>query len=235
MTSTRSVAYGGETIHYEVLFVGSRATLGLEVHPDGRVVVRAPEGCAEQVVADRVQRRAGWISRKLAEFEQYRPRTPARQYLSGETHLYLGRQHRLEVREGPHAEVTLGRGVLRVLGPGPPDSGRTRELVRGWYRNRARSVFSEVLEEQLPRFEGSPRPRLVVRSMRTRWGSLSPSGTMSLNVDLVRAPRSCIEYVVVHELCHREHHDHGPQFYRLLTKILPDWKARKLRLEVALA
>jgi hypothetical protein len=70
--------------------------------------------------------------------------------------------------------------------------------------------------------------------MQSRWGSLSPAGTMTLNANLVRAPRACIEYVVVHELCHLKHRDHDTKFFRLLGQLMPDWEKRKRRLETAL-
>ena len=74
----------------------------------------------------------------------------------------------------------------------------------------------------------------MVRTMQSRWGSLSRAGTMTLNVNLVRAPRSSIEYVVTHELCHATHRDHDARFFKLLGRLMPDWKQRKQRLEAAL-
>lgn len=229
-----TIEYGRETIHYEVRFLPTRHTLGIEVHPDQRVLVRAPLGCPEEVIAERVRRRAAWISRQIAEFQRYRPRTPPRQYLSGETHLYLGRQYRLKVCAGEVATVKMSRGQLIVTLPGAPDPERIKTLLRRWYLDRARGVFSEMLDGCLPHFKRIERPRLIVRAMQSRWGSLSRAGTMTLNANLVRAPRPCIEYVVTHELCHLKHRDHDAQFFRLLGLVMPDWEQRKLRLEAAL-
>jgi predicted metal-dependent hydrolase len=106
-----------------------------------------------------------------------------------------------------------------------------QSALQGWYREQAVKVFSDTLLHLSGKFNGASRPRLSVRAMKTRWGSLSPSGTLTLNVDLVRAPRSCIEYVVAHELCHMSHRRHDAQFYRQLALILPDWERRKRRLE----
>lgn len=229
-----TLAYGDDTIRYEVRFLKSRRTLAIEVHPDSRVLVRAPLGCPEALIAQRVQKRAGWISRQLAEFEHYRPRTPARQYISGESHLYLGRQYRLRVVSGGAASVKLTRGQFLVTLPGKPDPNQVRVLLRRWYLDRARAVFSEVLDTGLRQFKDIERPRLIVRTMQTRWGSLSSAGAMTLNASLIRAPRSCIEYVVTHELCHVRHRDHDASFFRLLQQVMPDWERRKRRLEAAL-
>lgn len=231
---TGTLTYGTETIRYEVRFLASRQTLAIEVHPDSHVLVRAPVGCPEGVIAARVRKRAAWISRQLAEFERYRPRTPARQYVNGESHLYLGRQYRLKVLQEDATGVKLARGQLVVSLPGDADPDRVKVLLHCWYLDRARAVFGEVLDATLPRFKGVQRPRLIVRAMQSRWGSLSRAGTMTLNVNLVRAPRSCIEYVVTHELCHTRHRDHDAKFFKLLGRVMPDWESRKQKLEAAL-
>jgi predicted metal-dependent hydrolase len=229
-----TLSYGRDTIRYEVRFLASRQTLAIEVHPDSRVLVRAPVGCPEALIAERVQKRAAWISRQLAEFERYRPRTPARQYVNGESHLYLGRQYRLKLVSGDSASVKLTRGQMLVSLPGEPDPECIRALLHRWYLDRARTVFGDVLDAGLLHFKGVDRPRLIVRSMQSRWGSLSRAGTMTLNVNLVRAPRPCIEYVVTHELCHTKHRDHDARFFNLLGQVMPDWEQRKHRLETAL-
>lgn len=231
---TGTLTWGTDTIRYEVRFLASRQTLAIEVHPDSRVLVRAPVDCPEALIAERVQKRAAWISRQLAEFERYRPRTPARQYINGESHLYLGRQYRLKLAEGDAASVKLTRGQLLVTLPGEPEPERVKALLHRWYLDRARAVFTEVLDASLLHFKGVTSPRLIVRAMQSRWGSLSRAGSMTLNVNLVRAPHPCIEYVVTHELCHTRHRDHDARFFELLGKVMPDWEQRKQRLEAAL-
>ncbi|MHB1633041.1 MAG: M48 family metallopeptidase [Acidithiobacillus sp.] len=133
------------------------------------MLVRAPVGCPEALIAERVQKRAAWISRQLAEFERYRPRTPARQYVNGESHLYLGRQYRLKLLPGEMPSVKLARGRLLACLPGEPEPERVKALLHRWYLDRFKSV---------------EHPRLIVRAMRSRWGSLSRAGTMTLNAIL---------------------------------------------------
>lgn len=233
-TVVGTIEYGRETIRYEVRFLPTRQTLGIEVHPDQRVVIRAPVGCAKEVIADRVRKRAAWISRQIADFRRYSPRTPQRQYVSGETHLYLGRQYRLKVGVGETASVRMTRGLLSVTMPGSPDPERVKAMLHRWYLDHARQVFSEVIDQCLIKFKGYQRPRLIVRTMQSRWGSLSQAGSMTLNANLVRAPRACIEYVVTHELCHLRHRDHDASFFKLLGEVMRDWEGRKQRLEAAL-
>ncbi len=235
-----SIRYGAEVIRYEVVERPSRRTLGIEVHPDGRVLVLAPSGCDEAIIDEKLRLRAGWVSRQLETFSRYERHTAPRQYMSGESHRYLGRQYRLRVKaHDPDAcqeKVKLTRAELWVVGPGSLPPSKVKTLLRRWYLGRAREVFDAVLTDIFDTFQrlGQERPRIVVREMRSRWGSLSPSGQMTLNARLVQAPRPCIEYVLAHELCHLIHKNHNSEFFALLRQVMPDWQARKQRLEQAL-
>lgn len=229
-----ALQYGLESIPFVVRRSGSRRTLGIEVHPDGSVVVRAPNDCSEDVILERMRRRASWISGQIDDFARYQPRTPQRQYLSGEAHRYLGRQYRLRVGKSKEAAVRLSRGEMLVTLPSPATPERVRFLLERWYRMRASVLFAEILRASMPRFRSVECPRLIVRIMQSRWGSLSAAGRMTLNPRLAQAPRACIEYVIVHELCHALNRAHDKKFYRLLGSLMPDWKRRKERLEQSL-
>lgn len=230
-----TVTYGSETIHYQ-LFYAVRKTLQIAVHPDGAVIIKAPVGTKFEEIEMRVHKRAGWIKRKLDYFRQFDPRTPARRYVGGETHLYLGRQYRLKVSIGERGEVKLIRGYFQVMVKDTTSSDKVKRLLEAWYAKKATKRFMESFERCWPAFErlSLPRPRLQIRRMKTRWGSLSSSGTLTLNTDLIRSPRECIDYVITHELCHLQFPDHGPGFYRLLEQVMPDWEKRKQKLELAL-
>jgi predicted metal-dependent hydrolase len=135
------VQYGHEEIRYEVITRPKRRTLGIEVHPDGKVLVLAPSGCAETTIEEKIRHRARWISRQLKTFKSYEPRTTPRQYLAGESHRYLGRQYRLRLvisAEVPKPIVKLIRGELIISGQGKLSRVKIRELLRGWYLERAR-------------------------------------------------------------------------------------------------
>ena len=232
-----TLRYGDELIRCQVVERPRRRTLGIEVHPDGRVLVLVPMDCDAGVIEQKLRMRAGWISRQLARFSRYERSAPPRYFLSGESHRYLGRQYRLRVvPHDPDAagdQVRMSRGEILVVGPGGLPAAKVKELLRRWYLQRAREVFSSVLNDSFQAWtkRAYDTPRIVVREMRGRWGSLSPAGQMTLNSRLVQAPRRCIEYVIVHELCHLAHRNHGPAFFSLLGRLMPDWEARKDRLE----
>lgn len=233
---THSVHYGSADVQFDIVRV-DRATLEIAVMPDGAVVVKAPRDAREDDVLARVARRARWILGQQRYFAQFEPRTPPRRYVGGETHLYLGRQYRLALEEGQVGGVRLVGGWFRVSLGGDSSPQRVRSLLDGWYQDKARRRLAERFEVCWQAFPktGLKRPTMRLRRMRTHWGSLSAGGTLSLRPDLVRAPRECIDYVIMHELCHLVEPDHGPGFRRLLERVLPDWERRKHRLELTLA
>jgi predicted metal-dependent hydrolase len=230
-----SVQYGSTSIEFRVRFA-TRRTLEISVHPNGEVEVVAPTGTEIVRIQERVKRRARWILRQRNFFRQFHPGVSPRQYLSGETHLYLGRRYRLKVELGTALGVRLTRGILFVNDVKLPSPEHTEELLLSWYRSRAQEIFGEMFETLWLGQPGrSVKPRLQIKAMRTRWGSLSKGGILTLNPELIRAPRECIEYVICHELCHLHHHDHGVGFFKHLARRLPDWEKRKQRLEKAMA
>lgn len=216
--------------------VSDRKTMEIAVHPDSRVVIKAPRSATENDIRARVCRRARWITKQISYFQQSHPRTPPRRYVSGDTHLYLGRQYRLKVSAGDEAGIKLARGFIFSTCRGKSSAKKVRLLLDEWYLDRVRVKFSESLERCFPDFQrrGYVQPTIHIRRMKTRWGSLSSRGALTLNRDLIRAPRDCIDYVVTHELCHLKHKDHSKAFYRLLDQVMPGWERQKQRLELAL-
>lgn len=230
MTRPDAIIVGGLELPLDLGF-STRRTLGISVTPDLRLVVQAPTGSTPAAIEARVQRRADWVIRQVRHFEQFHPLPVPREYVNGETHHYLGRQYRLKVKRGA-AEVKLMAGCFWVTAR-PPFSGRLIErLLYGWYRTRAEAVFARRLQRVLSDIPELRKGELAysVRRMRTRWGSCSPSGRLTLNLELVKAPLSCVDYVLVHELAHRLVPDHGRAFYALLRRCLPDWQERRRRL-----
>lgn len=225
--------YGGYEIPFHVNQT-ERSKLTINVHPEMRVEVLAPSNKPLDTILNKVNRRAGWIVKQWRFFEQFQPTQPERRFVSGETHVYLGRQYRLKLIKASIADVKLVGRFFTVHCPAPGDSSAISELLQDWYFRHAVGLFTtrvnfwrtECRALSLPK-----TPTLSVRRMTRRWGSCSRKGTITLNLDLVKVPLHCIDYVVVHELCHLKIHNHSDAFYRLLSRCLPDWERRKARLE----
>jgi len=226
--------YGERRITCEVRRSVERAKRSVAIHvePSGKVRVDAPLQAAEADIRVVVTRKLGWINKRLTEAEaRLRMLTP-REYVSGETVLYLGRRYCLKVVKsrtawgtklrGGYLEVTVRNRAPRIV----------RDELDLWFRNKA----GEILPQRLVDVSGRLRwisevPPVTLRHMKRQWGSCSPRGRIALNVGLVRVPRECIDYVLLHELCHLKVHNHGRAFYRLLDRHLPDWRQIKLRLD----
>lgn len=228
----RQIELGTETIVFDLIRT-DRRTLGITVNPDSSLTVSAPHDATEDAILDRLRRRGPWILRARRDFDALRPRTPPRRYLSGETHWFLGREYRLRVDPALPAGVTLTATHLIVGGLDDDEPSRVRNRVQNWYQREGRKVMIDRLDAVLKTFPcPGARPRLIVRPMEKRWGSLTPGGrSLLLNRRLAEVDVRIIDYVILHELCHLVHANHGVDFFKLLSDRMPDWAARKARLE----
>lgn len=221
------------TIEYDLAYT-SRKTLAIHVHPDLRVSVEAPEGSGFAQVEQKVRKRAAWIVKQLRDFEQYSFDLPPREYVSGETHRYLGRQYRRKVLQSATSRESarMDRGRILVYAQDITNRERKKALLEAWYRRQARRVFQERSDAWFPKLErhGIEYPEMTVRCMRSRWGSCTATGRITLNLKLIQMPKECVDYIIVHELCHMKEHHHGPAFYALLDRVMPDWRARRHKL-----
>lgn len=231
----RSLRYGDERIAFCLRVQPARTGQRIAIHvaPDGRVRVDVPQGTSDAAVQAALQRRARWISNQVAAVRERLAHALPRAHASGESLLYLGRRYVLEVvvDESRDGHVRLRGTRIEVTVP-QGDAVRVRNLLDAWYRKRAGEVLAARLAALAPLLQwvGTPPP-MQLRIMRTRWGSCSPAGRLTLNPNLVRAPRECIDYVLIHELCHLAEHNHGPRFHRLLETLLPQWRSVKARLD----
>jgi predicted metal-dependent hydrolase len=230
----KSFRYADDRIEYDVLFMPTKKNkVAIHVHPDGSVQVDAPIGQDMLTVHSAVLKRARWIKRHVDEARRQRAQAMPRNYKSGESLLYLGRRYQLKVkrRNGQATSVKLTRGQICVEVPSA-EPELIRERLTAWYRRRAVDTFERRLSEIADRvvwLKTIPVWRIV--RMQKQWGSCSPAGVILLNPYLVKAPRQCIDYVICHELCHLEEHNHSPRYYRLLGQVMPEWEAVKIRLD----
>lgn len=229
------IEYGSTTIDF-TLKRSERKTLGIIVHPDLSVEVRAPIEATQSKILEKVRNRASWIVEQKQYFLAFEPRRTEYLYKSGETHYYLGRQYRLKITKGKLEEVFYrGRYIEIVTKDKAPEN--IKKLLDKWYRERAKIKFAEYAEPLIQNFKKynvEPK-KLYIQKMETRWGSCSAKGNIILNPELIKAPKPCIEYVINHELCHLIHRNHTKAFFALQTKEMPDWKKWKNKLEVLMA
>lgn len=231
--------YGEDEFQYEVIYLPPRKKqtkhkIAIHIHPNGVVQVDAPEGAEQTEIRQAVSKRARWVVKHLADIWERQREVLPRRYVSGESHFYLGRRYMLKVHFAPKLtpKVKLLRGRLNV---GTPDKSTeaVKQLLWNWYRAHAQTFFQrrlDVLGSQISWVRKAP-PEIRLLTMKRQWGSCSPSGNIVLNPHLVKAPRDCVDYVILHEFCHLQEHNHSPQFYRLLAQLQPEWQFVKAKLD----
>ncbi|OJW13559.1 SprT family zinc-dependent metalloprotease [Mucilaginibacter sp. 44-25] len=230
---THSILFGSKEIQFNLSY-SERKSLGITVTPDMEVIVKAPIDSTIDKILEKVKKKAAWIIKQQGFFLSFQPKMPERRYVSGETHLYLGRQYRLQITIGDN-EVVMHRGsFIEVI---TKEKSKAGELLKQWYRQKANEKFAYIAKPLVEGFKKHHKQPtgLFIQDMPTRWGSCTTKGKIILNPELIKAPRHCIEYVIIHELCHLVHHDHTQKFIDLQTREMPDWEKWKDKLERLLA
>ena len=229
-----SFSYADEQIDFERLpREGVSTRILIKVLPDCRVQISAPISVSDSEVVAAASKRGRWIYQQLREFRSRQEHIRPRQYISGESHYYLGKQYLLKVIEAPDQVqgVKLLRGKLEVSAK-IKNAEKVKELLTDWYKARAKETFAKRLDAMLEQtLWVNERPPLRILTMQTQWGSCSPNSRITLNPHLVKAPRECIDYVILHELCHIAEHNHSERFYRLMGQVMPQWEKTKKRLD----
>lgn len=206
--------------------------INLNVRPDMSIVVSANEKVPMDYILDFVKSKASWIIKNIGYFKDVQSEyTADKVYLSGETFKYLGKQYRLKVVETDESEgVKYYRGYLYLSVKDKHNYTSKEKLINDWYRAKAAEKFAKSLEKMYSYVEkyGIDKPEIQIRTMKARWGSCTPEKkSILLNAELIKAPKLCIDYVVLHELIHFKYRNHNNDFYDFMTSLMPDWKQRK--------
>ncbi len=224
-----SIQFGSTTIDYDIEFA-QRKTLSICVNPEGSVHLKAPIEANLEQIRKKVYKRANWILRQKRFFESFGIPTTKRQFVSGESHLYLGRQYMLRLKESDVNAVHYQNNIIEIECRHKRDAGI---LLQTWYRQRANIKFQEYAKPIIEKFSvyGVKPQSISIKKMDKRWGYCTTEGNITLNPRLICAPRCCIEYVITHELCHLIYRNHTKEFYALLSKEMPHWEKYKNKLE----
>lgn len=256
MTGIGVIYYGQDKIYYEVVRKEAKSKsksdklitqktkprkIVIKVHPDQRVVATAPVDTSDEMIHDAMMKRARWIWQSLQDFAKQQDHVLPKRYVSGETQFYLGRRYVLKVLTDTEStsSIKLSRGKLNVIlaqSDAELESDIRATLVKSlmnkWYQDKAKIIFAERLEAVLPKAAWvTDTPDFRLLAMKKQWGSCSTKGNLILNLHLVKAPKECIDYVILHELCHIAEHNHSEYFWRLLTQVMPNWKEVKAKLD----
>ncbi|WP_277674520.1 M48 family metallopeptidase [Piscibacillus halophilus] len=231
------IDYNNQRITFEIERKNVK-NVNVNIKPDMTVKVSANNQVPIDFIENLVYKKAPWILKHVKQFKEVQPeRRSEREYVSGESFKYLGKQYRLRVKKVELKDeegVKYLRGFIHLYVKEIDNLVKKKQLIDDWYRERARKIFSESLNKVHAKLEkyGIEKPDFQVRSMKARWGSaLIDSNTILLNLELIKAPKPCIDYVVLHELIHFKYNDHSDKFYDMLYTMMPDWEDRKAMLD----
>ena len=218
-----------QNIVFRVIYSGRRS-LGISVLPDSTVIVRVPYRTSLKTINRIVQEKAAWIIKHRDSYISKNNSKLNRLYCNGEKHLFRGNESILKIEKSSRNYIRFIDGFIE-LGLDKTDNAEAiKRLLYSGYKNEAMALFPLILSSVVEKHEDQMfKPSgLIIRSMKRRWGSCSNRGVITLSTELIKLPDTLIEYVILHELCHLKHHNHGAVYYNLLSSLHPGWKeARK--------
>lgn len=196
--------------------------------PAGRIRVAVPLRLDDEAVRLAVIARLGWIRRKQKEFER-QDRQSEREMVTGESHYYQGRRYLLDVREGgARSSVRLvSPTTMELRVPTGTDRDERDAVLQRWYRHELRTLLPPLLAKWEHRV-GKPVAEVRIKRMKTRWGSCNAdAGRIWMNLELIKKPVACLEYVLVHEMVHLHERHHNDRFRQWMDALMPTWRVHR--------
>ena len=194
----------------------------------------APAQMPANKVDSFVEEKAEWIFRKMADVEKRRENMPDDSLYDGKQVYFLGKEYTMRLSEGRKFGVEIVSDDIVVSSRYGDENLKSKYI--SWLVGEAEPVFQQSLDDMMKLVSGYhiKRPEIYIRNMKSRWGSCNNrKNRIGLNVQLIKSDRRCIDQVVLHELVHFIHYDHGSGFYGLLGELMPDWRERKEILETS--
>lgn len=226
------IVFGKHYIDFELKYA-NRKSLGIKVQPDTSVLVTAPLDISLDKVKTAVSKKALWILKQKSFFLNMDTINIELVIKSGYSVHYLGRQYRILIEKALKDEVIYKGNLFLISLKKREDAQKTFEF---WFKQRAISKITEIAKPVIKKFAlkyEAPKD-IFFQEMPTRWGSCTIKNKLIFNPKLIHTPKRCIEYVIMHELCHVIHKHHNNDFFELLTSMMPDWEKRKIKLDTFL-
>jgi predicted metal-dependent hydrolase len=227
------ITHKGQVIPLKII-TSKRKSFSVAVYPNQDVIVKAPLRMNINSLLSKVELKADWIVKQRERFKDSPAKLPPKKYQEGEVFGFLGKQYTLKLVKSNQPKVELDGDVLLVKTKTiSPTSVKT--TLKFWYQEQATKLFAERLDfyaEQLAPLRLPKYSKLVIKNMKRRWGSCARDRVITLNPELIAAPLECVDYVIIHELCHLRELNHSPRYYKLLVQALPDWKLLKKQLNM---
>lgn len=228
-----NISFGKHSLHCKIKRE-DRKSISLTVNPDLDIILKCPYETKHSEIKDFIKRKWFWIEDQKRFFKGTKNSAKSYKAISGSSFYYLGRQYMIKVVETQDVEtVKLKRGVLTVNTNNDANNEQyNQKLINKWLDNKRVKIFNQRFNKLLKEFEYFDAPKLEIRTMSKRWGSYISQKKILLNPKLIHTSTECIDYVIIHELCHLKYKNHSKDFWNLLTIKMPDWKKTSEKLEV---
>lgn len=226
-----SIQFGKQTIPYTLTTSHRRKTLSISVDQHG-VSVISPSDVELKKVESTLHKKASWIIKQLADFNEMHGTVKQRSFLSGEKLPYLGRYYRLKVIKTNTRKPTFRFDQGRFFAELPEEKNEDeyRDLLLplyvDWVKQRAEKFTIDRIQRFTLKLQEEPK-QIIIKDQDQRWGSCTPSGKILLNWRIFLAPVSVIDYVLAHEMVHLKHMNHSKEFWETVRMLLPDYEQRK--------
>jgi len=224
--------YGKYSYQY-YLIKQNRKTVSLTIQPSLKIILKCPLGFTDEKINRFLKRKWNWLEKQLKHFQKYKKTDYKKDYVSGESFLYLGRQYKLVVKKAKKNSISLAKNQIHIFTIKPINNKQNnKRLLEKWYEERTSYIFKNQLKETAKKFHYDFIPNLIIRKMNKRWGSYLQSKKIILNPELIKASKDCIDYVITHELCHMTYKKHDKKFFKLMDSKIPHWEKLKEKLEL---
>ena len=226
------ITYGKRKIHFKIQRGRRKKTVAIHIQPNIAVVVLTPQLMETETIRDIVRKRAKWIIEKQEKLKKIRSGLSKKDFVSGETFPYLGRQYRLKVMKSisPEDKCKLLNGRLQVQIDNKLKGKAVKKAIRDklveWYMARAQEKINERINRYSAQTGKWPK-KVIIKNQEKRWGSCSHSGIVRFNWKAVMAPIVVFDYIIVHELSHLLYPNHSEKFWRKVESIIPDFKKHR--------
>ena len=220
-------------IDYKLQSGSDRKTTDIVIERNGEIVVRPPKDYSPEKVDAVVESKRMWIYRNLAEWRDLNATAVVREWVNGETFLYLGRSYRLSIVANQQSDLKLkdGRFCLnrRLIDEGGTNAAK--QAFEKYYTCKGLERVIERVNYYSPKVGVTPSS-FTIKDMKYKWASCNKNNSLAFNWKCMMAPPKIIDYIIIHELCHIHYRDHSSAFWNELYKVMPDYRESKEWLKI---
>lgn len=208
-------------LDYEIVYA-NRKTITITVERDRSVVVRAPVGVSTEKIEAVVAAKKLWLYEKINHAQKYPPQPVRKEFVTGETIMYLGRYYRLQIADDDRPGVRFQNRFYISR----QHQNQAGQLLRDWYMTRAREKLTPKIRSFAEAL-GVTYNQILISDLKYRWASCTPKSNLNFNWRIIKAPMFVVDYLIVHELAHLLEPNHSPAFWNVVAVQVPRYERAK--------